>query len=73
MQCKTETLRQFLHYLTYGPNRIQTKDHHKHKQQRIKSFPEDTVFAALSRKKPIQTACIRVDYETLINRFQKSY
>ena len=33
MQCKTETLRQFLHYLIYGPNKIQTKDHHKHKQQ----------------------------------------
>ena len=46
-----KNLRQFLHYLIYGPNKIQAESHHECKQQRIKSISEDIAFSATSGKK----------------------
>ena len=75
IQCQVEVpenLRQFLHHLVYGPNKMQAEDHQERIQQLIKYISEDIAFAASSWEKTIQVTNFRVGNEK-VRRFQKGY
>ena len=56
----SRNLRQFLHCLIYGPNKIQTEYYHERKRKIIKTIPEVIVVTASSGKKKSVTGSKRM-------------